>query len=41
MKALGTLIQALLMAGMLVYGIPLLWEGMRQTLREIREGENE
>lgn len=41
MKAIGTLIQAGLLAGAMTYFLPYLFTGMRELVNEIREGEGE
>jgi hypothetical protein len=40
MSAIGTLIQALLLAGGVAYFIPYLVAGIRETIQELREDNN-
>ena len=39
MVAVGKFIQALLLAGALVYFLPYLVEGVKELIQEIREGQ--
>jgi hypothetical protein len=41
MTTIGTLIQALLLAGGVAYFIPYLWAGMKELFNEIREDNKE